>query len=103
MRGAISLANEIPEDQLTALCVRNGIQELVLFGSALTDRFGPASDLDLLVTFRPETRPGFLTLSRVQRELEALLGRRVDLVPKGGLKPAIRDSVLADARVLYAA
>jgi predicted nucleotidyltransferase len=32
-----------------------------------------------------------------------MLGRRVDLVPKGGLKPAIRDSVLASARVLYAA
>ncbi len=93
----------MPPEQLAALCARNGIEELALFGSALTDRFGPASDLDLLVTFKPETRPGFLTLARVQRELESLLGRRVDLVPKGGLKPAIRDSVLAGARVLYAA
>jgi predicted nucleotidyltransferase len=39
----------------------------------------------------------------VQHELEDLLGRQVDLVPKGGLKPAIRDSVLATAQVLYAA
>jgi predicted nucleotidyltransferase len=62
-----------------------------------------ASDIDLLVTFEPEARVGFLALARMQRELEELLGRKVDLVPKGGLKPAIRDAVLATARVLYAA
>jgi predicted nucleotidyltransferase len=45
----------------------------------------------------------FLTLARMQRELEALLGRKVDLVPKDGLKPIIRDHILAAARVLYGA
>ena len=30
----------------------------------------------------------FLTLARMQRELEVLLGRKVDLVPKDGLKPS---------------
>jgi uncharacterized protein len=94
---------EIPSNQLATLCARHGIQELALFGSALSDRFAKASDIDLLVTFLPEARPGFLTLARVQRELEALFGRPVDLVPKRGLKAAIRDSVLAEARVLYAA
>ncbi|HZF07847.1 MAG TPA: nucleotidyltransferase family protein [Thermoanaerobaculia bacterium] len=93
----------IPREQIAALCVRHGIQELALFGSFLTDRFQASSDVDLLVTFKPETRPGFLTLARVQRDLEALFGRPVDLVPKGGLKPAIRDAVLAESRVLYAA
>jgi predicted nucleotidyltransferase len=33
----------------------------------------------------------------------ALLGRKVDLVPKDGLKAVIRDHVLATARVWYAA
>lgn len=59
--------------------------------------------LESLVTFEPGARVGFLTLARMQRELAELLGRKVDLVPKGGLKPVIRDSVLATARVLYAA
>jgi predicted nucleotidyltransferase len=93
----------VQSEKLGEICVRNGIQELALFGSVLTDRFEPSSDIDLLVTFEPESRPGFLTLARVQRELEALFGRPVDLVPKGGLKLAIRDAVLAQARVLYAA
>ena len=94
---------EIPEDDLVRLCERHGIQELALFGSALTEPFGDQSDIDVLVTFKPQSRPGFLTLGRVQRELEQLFHRQVDLVPKNGLKPAIRDSVLATAQVFYAA
>ena len=93
----------VSKEQLADLCKRHRIQELSLFGSALTGRFQDESDIDLLVTFRPDARVGFLALARVQRELEDLLGRPVDLVPKGGLKPAIRDSVLATAQVLYAA
>lgn len=65
--------------------------------------YGPDSDVDLLVSFEPQARVTFLTLARMQCELEALLGRAVDLIPKGGLKPVIRNQVLATARVLYAA
>jgi predicted nucleotidyltransferase len=93
----------LPPDQLADFCERNQVQELALFGSALTEDFGENSDIDLLITFRPGAHVGFLTLARVKREIEEMLGRKVDLVPKGGLKSAIRDSVLATARVLYAA
>jgi uncharacterized protein len=90
-------------DRLAEFCKRNQVQELALFGSAITSDFGEDSDIDLLVTFQPGARIGFLTLARMRRELEDILGRKVDLVPKGGLKPAIRNSVLATARVLYVA
>ena len=93
----------IPPEALAELCQRYGVQELALFGSAGTERFRPASDLDFLVTFQPQARPGFLTLTRLQRDLEALFQRKVDVVPKKGLKAAIRDSVLATAQVVYAA
>ncbi len=63
----------------------------------------PDSDFDILVTFAPEARIGFMTLSRMARELSELLGRPVDLVPKDGLKPAIRAAVLAEAEALFAA
>jgi predicted nucleotidyltransferase len=56
-----------------------------------------------LVSFQPAARVTFLTLARLQRELETLLGRKVDLVPKDGLKPVIRDHILTTARTLYAA
>ena len=37
-----------------------------------------------------------------QRELSALFGRSVDLVPRAGLKPVIAESVLKEAEPLYA-
>ena len=93
----------IPLEELTHFCHRYQVRELALFGSMLRQDHRPDSDADLLVSFQPAARVTFLTLARMQRELEALLGRKVDLVPKDGLKPVIRDHILATARVLYAA
>ena len=94
---------EIPLEAIGELCRRYGVRELAIFGSALRDDFRRDSDIDLLVEFLPETRPTLLTLSGLQLELEKLLDRKVDLVPKDGLKPLIRDHVLEQAEVLYAA
>jgi len=74
-----------------------------LFGSALRDDFSPQSDVDILVLFEPEVRVGFMTWGRMQRELSALFNRPVDLVPEFGLKPAIREAVIASAQEIYAA
>ncbi|HEV7505764.1 MAG TPA: nucleotidyltransferase domain-containing protein [Thermoanaerobaculia bacterium] len=63
-----------PEEKIADLCKRHGIQELALFGSALTDKFGRQSDVDLLVTFRPDTRVGFLTLARASTSLRIYSG-----------------------------
>lgn len=93
---------KLPGVELPAFCRRNGIRRLELFGSAIGPDFGPQSDVDLLVEFRPEARIGFLALSRMQRELSELFGRHVDLVPRAGLKPAIASSVLKVAEPLYA-
>ncbi|HTY22022.1 MAG TPA: nucleotidyltransferase family protein [Desulfomonilaceae bacterium] len=93
----------IPVEELESVCRRYQVRELALFGSVLRPDYSPDSDLDLLVSFQPTARVTFSTLARMQRELEALLGRKVDLVPKDGLKPVIRDHVLATARILYAA
>jgi len=57
----------------------------------------------ILVEFEPGARVGFLTLAELQIELSTLCGRSVDLVPKSGLKPTIRDEVIAQSRVLCAA
>lgn len=96
-----------PDDQhrraIGELCHRYQVQELSVFGSALGPNFRPDSDIDLLVTFKPEAQIGLIAFSRFQQELSDVLGRKVDLVPKGGLKPLIRDEILAQAQVLYAA
>jgi len=92
----------IPRERITDFCRRNQVKSLELFGSVLRADFRSDSDVDLLVEFDPMARIGFLALSRMQRELSALLEHPVDLVPKDGLKPTIREDVLASTEVIYA-
>lgn len=93
----------IPQKSLESFCRRYQVSRVALFGSVLRDDFRPDSDVDILVSFAPEARISFLTLGRMKRELSELLQRPVDLVPQEGLKPAIRDEVLANSREIYAA
>src|SRR5438046_2314951 len=93
----------IPEPAIHELCRRYSVKELAVFGSALRHDFRPDSDVDFLVEFQPDARIGFLAIGRMQQELEALVDRRVDLVPKLGLKRLIRDEVLADHEIIYEA
>jgi predicted nucleotidyltransferase len=103
MKGALNSCGVlIGTDKLAVLCRRYGVKELALFGSAARGEMGPESDLDLLVEFEPGIRIGLFKFETFVEELEALAGRKVDLVTKRGLKPWIRSQVLKDARVLYA-
>ena len=94
---------KIPDQELADVCRRHHVRRLALFGSVLRDDFRPDSDVDVLVEFEPQAHIGFVALGRLQRELAALLQRPVDVVPRDGLKPLIRDQVLSSAEVLYAA
>jgi len=88
---------------IARICALYRVAELSVFGSTARGSAGPESDVDLIVTFKPDAAVGLLAFNRFRRELEDSLGRRVDLVPKEGLKPLIRDEVLAEAQLLYAA
>jgi len=94
---------QLPLQQIEDLCRRYQVRELAVFGSFDRDDFDDHSDLDLLVEFAADAEIGFLALARMARELSEVTNHRVDLVPKDGLKPSIRQQILADARVLYAA
>jgi uncharacterized protein len=94
--------NTLPIQSIGGVCRRYHVKELSLFGSAARDELRAESDIDFLVEFEEDAIVGFLALARLQAELSALVKRSVDLVPKGGLKPSIRFSVLQEAKVLYA-
>ena len=96
---AVDAHTMIPNSEIRDFCRRYHVRSLALFGSALRADFCADSDVDLLVEFEPDAQVGLLLLSRMQRELADLLHRTVDLVPRDGLKPAIRESVLATAEV----
>ena len=72
-----------------------GVKSLALFGSVARDEATPASDLDVLVEFDRPT--GMFGLLRLQYHLEELLGCKVDVGTPGGLSPALRKAVEAEA------
>jgi predicted nucleotidyltransferase len=94
---------QVDEVKLVDLCQRYRVRELSLFGSAARGKMRPDSDIDLLVEFLPNAGVGLLEHAGLMLDLQELLGRKVDLVSKNGLKPRIRPCVLADAQLVYAA
>jgi predicted nucleotidyltransferase len=88
--------------KIAAICRKYQISELSLFGSQVRGDSTVASDFDFLVEFQPDARIGFITLGRIQDELEKIVQTQVDLVPKDGLKPLIRKPVLSEAEIVYA-
>lgn len=95
----------LPLDQVFVadFCRRHQIRKLSLFGSALTDRFNDASDLDLLVEFEEGARVSLFDVGGMMHELTEKLGRQVDIRTPDDLGHHIRDRVMSGAEVIYAA
>ena len=72
----------IPYEAIAAFCRRWQITEFSLFGSVLRDDFRPDSDIDVLVTFAPDSRWGLFDLVHMEDELKDIFGRDVDLIEK---------------------
>lgn len=94
---------QVEAAKLGDLCRRYRVRELSVFGSAARGEMRADSDIDLLVEFLPDAEIDLVDHAGLMLDLSHLLNRRVDLVSKKGLKPLIRDSVLEQARLLYAA
>lgn len=93
---------KVPKRELSKFCRKNNIQRLSLFGSVLRDDFGPDSDVDVLVEFKPGTRIGLIQLTRLEIELSGILGRKVDLNTPGFISKYFRSEVMAEGEVHYA-
>ena len=91
------------QSQIIEVCRKYRVRELSLFGSVARGDYRDQSDVDFLVEFEPDAEIGLIAFSKLQRELADIVGRPVDLVSKQGLKPVIRQTVLAEAELLYAA
>jgi predicted nucleotidyltransferase len=99
----MNLRLAVDEALLTAFCRKHAIHTLSLFGSLLKGTARPDSDVDLLVEFETDRKPGLLALAAMEEELSTLLGgRRVDLRTAEDLSRHFRDKVVRTAEVQYA-
>ena len=92
--------------ELEMLCRRYGVRRLELFGSAATGHNQPGeSDLDFLVEFGPLPPGGYAdAYFGLLESLEALFGRKVDLVvPSAVRNPYFLKAIEETRTLLYAA
>lgn len=93
---------DVDLDRIAEICQRYGVARLEVFGSVGRGEERPDSDVDVLYELAPGARLGW-EIEDLADELSAALGRRVDLVSRRALHARLRDVVLAEARLLYAA
>lgn len=79
---------------LVAAAAAHGVQNLRVFGSVARGEDHADSDVDLLADL--PSGLSLFGLGRVEADLEAILGARVDLSPASDLKPGVRALVLRD-------
>jgi uncharacterized protein len=72
------------------------VNEIGIFGSIVRGEQKKRSDIDILVEFDEENIPGLLKFIEMERYLEKILRKKVDLVRKGGIRPELRDIILKE-------
>jgi uncharacterized protein len=83
---------------LNSLAAEHGYSRLAVFGSVARHQARLESDIDLLVEV-PEGTSSFGFI-RFRHIIEQVLGREVDLVSYGGLKPRLDDDIRREAVLL---
>ncbi|HEV2443636.1 MAG TPA: type II toxin-antitoxin system ParD family antitoxin [Steroidobacteraceae bacterium] len=78
-----------------------GLTALALFGSTARGTARPDSDVDVLIDIAPGMSFSLVDLVSVKHFLEDNLARKVDVVIREALDPAIRDRVIGEARAVF--
>jgi predicted nucleotidyltransferase len=95
---------EIFKEEIQALCQKNKVKYLYVFGSVLTDRFTKKSDIDLVVDIDSSDPLDYAdNYFNLKFALEDLLNRQIDLLENKAIKnPFLRESIDNSKILLYA-
>ncbi len=86
---------ETKREEILRIANSHHVCNLRVFGSIARGDGDEKSDIDFLVELNPGC--GLLEHAALVRELEQLLGRKVDVVSDKGLRQRIKDRVLREA------
>lgn len=82
-------------DEILKLAAKRGAKNVRVFGSVARGDSDERSDVDFLVEMEPGRT--LFDLSGLLLDLEAVLHTPVDVVTEKGLRPRVRERVLAEA------
>ena len=82
-------------ESILQIAARRGARNVRVFGSVARGQSDEMSDIDFLVELEPGRT--LFDLSGLLADLEVLLEKHVDVVTDKGLRPRVRDRVLAEA------
>ncbi|MBI4036189.1 nucleotidyltransferase family protein [Candidatus Daviesbacteria bacterium] len=93
----IKQITSIIDKNMSTLRNKYGVESIGVFGSVSRGEEKKGSDVDILVEF---SKPlGFFKFIELEEFLGKLIGKKVDLVTKKALKPAIKNEILQE--VIY--
>ena len=95
---------EIYIEKISALCQKNKVKNLYVFGSVLTERFTDKSDIDLIVDIDSDDPLDYAdNYFNLKFALEDLLNRQIDLLENKAIRnPFLRESIDNSKTLLYA-
>lgn len=89
-------AKAVLKEHKAEVVQRYRINEIGIFGSFVRGEQKKRSDVDILVEFDDKNIPGLLKLSEMERYLQRLLKKKVDLVIKSGIRPELKKGILKE-------
>ena len=93
---SIEEIKEILKEHKEEVSRKYKVSEIGIFGSFVRGEQKKRSDLDILVEFDEENIPSLLKLIEMERYLQRLLRKKVDLVMKSSIRPELKDIILKE-------
>jgi len=99
MRQAVKSVEEVKailKEHKAEVMQKYQVREIGIFGSFVRGEQKRRSDIDILVEFAPRNIPGLITLCEMERYLQRLLRKKVDVVIKSGIRPELKKVILKE-------
>ena len=89
-------------DRIKVFCKKWKVVRMALFGSVLRGDFRPDSDVDVMVSFKPDSTWSLFDIVEMKMELELIFKRDVDILEEGTIRnPIKRRCIYENLEVVY--
>jgi len=94
------------EEKIKDFCKKWGISEFSIFGSYIRNELREDSDVDVLISFKDNVKYTLFDMVHIQKELENMFERKVDVITKKGLENSRnhirKKAIFNEAKLIYA-